>query len=189
MTFAIIFVTINILLLGYFLFFAFYNYLYTIASFFYRPPKKVSKLSGNRVAIVKVSFNEKAVLRKTLIDCEEISYPNKVIIAADDSNDGQTYPDIVDWVVKRGGKELSVKQKEKYHPDCNIWTTPKKDFMIIHRNTNEGYKAGNMRLVQKYLYANNIKYMYLLDADWTPDANVVDEALAVLEADPDLAYV
>jgi len=189
MTLAIILVILNILLLGYFLYFAFYNYLYTIASFFYKPPKRVEKLSGKRVAIVKVSFNEKTVLRKTLENCEKITYPNKMIIAADDSNDGETYPDIVEWVKEHNGKELSERQAKKYHPDCNIWSSPKKDFMIIHRNTNEGYKAGNMRLIQKYLRANGVQYMYLLDADWTPDPDVIDEALAVLEADESLAFV
>ena len=80
-------VFIQITLLGFFLFFAFFNFLYTFAAHFYKKPKKVTP-SGKRVAIVIVSFNEKDVLLNTLDACEEIDYPKKTIIVGDDSKDG-----------------------------------------------------------------------------------------------------
>ncbi len=185
---ALILVAVNLLLLSYFLFFAFFNYLYTFASFFYREPEKVPH-SGKRIAVVVVSYNESAVLLQTLKACERLAYENKSIIAADDSDDGETFPLLRKWIQEKGGKPLSAAYCAKHYGGAEVWTTPKKEFVLIHRYTKSGFKAGSLRNVQQYLQRQKIQYMYLLDADWLPDRSALSDTLSVLEANDELAFV
>lgn len=185
---ALVLLIFSVALLGYFLFFAFFNYLYTFASFFYKEPKQV-KPSGRKVAIVKVSFNEKEVVVNTLRDCEQITYDNKMIVSADDSTDPETYEELVQWIQEKGGKPLNKTAVKQYHHNADIWVTQKKDFALIHRHENTGFKAGSMKVVEAYLKKQGIEYLYLLDSDWSPEADVIDKAMSVLEADEHLAFV
>ena len=80
------FLFLQTLLLMFFMGFSFFNYLYGIASLGSPTIRRV-KQSQRTVAVVIVSFNEKYVLEDTLRCCEALSYPNKIIILADDSTD------------------------------------------------------------------------------------------------------
>lgn len=185
---ALLLFTLQLLLLGYFLYFAFFNYLYAIASFFYRAPDK-KRISGKRIAVVIVSFNEKEVMMETLRACEQLTYPNKVILVGDDSNDGETYPLLADWIQKRGGKQTPGHFVNRHHKNADIWQTPDGKLMVFHRHTNAGFKAGNLKEVTKLLKRLGIEYMYLLDADWQPQPDALELALSELESNDNLAYV
>jgi len=80
----------QLLLLGYFCFFAVYKYFYAFSSL-RKVDLPTTKPSGKKVAVVIVSYNEKEVIKDTIEACEELSYENKVIIVGDDSNDKETY--------------------------------------------------------------------------------------------------
>lgn len=179
---------LQLALLGFFLYFAFFNYLYTFASFFYKKPKQV-KPSGKHVAIVIVSFNEKEVLLNTLEACEKINYPNKTIILGDDSNDGETLPLLKEWFKSRGARKVPYHHVDKHHKDAEIYQTKDKSHVLFHRLNNIGFKAGNLKEIEIFMQRHKIDYMYLLDADWKPDPEIINETLAVLEADNELGFV
>lgn len=185
---AIFLFSLQILLLGYFLFFAFFNYLYAIASFFYRSPQP-GKISGKRIGIVIVSFNEKEVLLHTLKACENMTYPDKTIIVGDDSNDGETYPLLLNWIQERGGRKIPDQTVSKHHQHAEIWQTPDARYVIFHRHHNHGFKAGNLVEITRFLQRHNIEYMYLLDADWRPQPDSLERALSVLESEENYAFV
>lgn len=185
---AVSLVIIQVLLLGYFLFFSFFNFLYSFASFFYKRPKGV-KPSGKKIAVVIVSFNEKEVILDTLNACKDLNYKNKTIIIADDSKDGETYPMLVNWMKQHGGKKMRKSEVNRLYGDADLWYTPNKEVVVFHRHDNFGFKGGCMRRVDDYIQNQGIEYMYLLDADWRPDPNVLGEALGVLESDENFAFV
>jgi cellulose synthase/poly-beta-1,6-N-acetylglucosamine synthase-like glycosyltransferase len=68
-----------------------------------------------------------------------------------------------------------------------IWESP--GFVFLHRHSNRGFKGGNLREVSAYLRNRGIELMYLLDADWHPQADCLERALEVLEADDRAAFV
>src|SRR5437016_173927 len=83
---AILLLLVQVLLLTLFSLFAFFNYLYGIASLWKtRIPK--TEHSGKRIAVVIVAFNEEYVLEKTISACDALAYPNKLVVLADDSTD------------------------------------------------------------------------------------------------------
>lgn len=186
---AALLVMMQIALLGYFLFFAFFNYLYSIASFFYRVPAKGRKPSGKTVAVVIVSFNEKEVLLETLSACSRLTYQNTVVVIGDDSKDDATYPLLQRWIAEHGGQKLPEQLVTRHHENMDIWESPNKKHVIVHRHTNEGFKAGNLKEVIKYLRRRGIDYMFLLDADWRIQGDAIEQALSQLESHENLAFV
>lgn len=176
---ATILISLQIGLLCYFSYFAAYNYLYSIASLF-NPNYKKTKISGKKVAVIIVSYNENRVLFDTITACEKLSYENKVIIVGDDSNDGITYPQLKKTALRKGCTIIKTE-------DAEILQSEK--FVVIHRFDNKGFKAGNLKLAEKYLRKNNIEYFYLLDADWHPQKDTIEKCLEVLEADSRMAFV
>jgi len=192
---AIIFLAIQSLFLATFSFFAFFNYLYGIASL-WRPRFRRTRPSGKKVAIVIVSFNEKYVLEETVRACEALSYPNKVIVLGDDSTDPEVVDQIRRFAASQGCKKVqnhSFCQEMKgvdgrlCEEPIEIWESP--GFVLFHRPCNAGFKAGNLEKVLQYLADRNIDYMYLLDADWHPQPDAIERTLEVLEAYEDVAFV
>lgn len=181
--------TLQLALLGYFLYFAFFNYLYAIASLFYRPPKLKPVKGNKKIAVVIVSFNEKEVLSHTLAACAKLTYANKIILVGDDSKDGQTYPLLKTWVQGLGGRARQMRNMEEPDNTIELWESPDKHHVVLHRRKNTGYKAGNLRQVQRYLERQGIEYMYLLDADWRPQPDALERSLALLESHPNIAFV
>ena len=189
-----VFLSLQFFLLSLFSFFSFFNYLYGIASLF---PKKIPRrrLSGKKIAVVIVSFNEEYVVEKTIKACEELSYPNKLIILADDSTDSH----IVDNLRLHAKKADCEKLNEhlyfqeiiidgiKQNTSIEIWESD--HFVLFHRPENVGFKGGSLKKVQQYLKDCQIDYMYLLDADWHPQKDALERTLEVLEADEDIAFV
>ncbi len=181
---ALLLILIQVSLLLYFCVFGFYNYLYGFASLKKAKFRKVP-ISGDKVAIVIVSYNEKEAILDTIKACEKLSYKNKVIIVGDDSNDGETFPLLMGYAEEKGCKRINPpflknSSAEAYESDSLV---------LFHRNKNVGYKAGNLKEMESYLKAKGFKYMYLLDADWHPQEDTVERCLEVLEADWRLAYV
>ncbi len=192
---AILLFSTQLLLLSFFSFFAFFNYLYGIASL-WRPKYIRVRPSGRKVAVVIVSFNEKYVLEDTIRSCEALRYQNKVVIVADDSTD----PEIVDRL-----RSLAVSKgctKNQNHSFCEIidssieppttkaieiWES--NDFILFHRPMNTGFKAGSLFKIQDYLRERKIDLMYLLDADWHPQEDALQRTMEVLEAEDTIAFV
>ena len=83
-------VSLQGVLMSLFLVFSTYNYYYGLAALFSRKLPRVAEIGGKKTAVVICSFNEKNVLVDTISECEKLSYEGKVIIVADDSNDGVT---------------------------------------------------------------------------------------------------
>lgn len=187
--FAIALLTFHVALLGYFLTFAFFNYLYAIASLFYRPPKLKPARQNKTIAVVIVSFNESTVIPKTLTACEKLTYAKKIILVGDDSNDGLTYPQLQSWVQAKGG--VLHHQSNADEPDnaVDLWESPNGQLVVLHRAKNTGFKAGNLRQVQRYLLERGVQYMYLLDADWQPQPDALEQCMGVLESHPRIAFV
>lgn len=175
---ALVLILLQIYLIQYYCFFSLYNYLYSIASLFDRPHRKVTP-RGGRVAVVIVSFNEFEVIQDTVKACEALSYQNKVIIVGDDSNDNQTYPLLLTIAASKGCTKL-----QSEHP-----TYESETFVLFHRKQNNGFKAGNLKELETYLKTHGFEYMYLLDADWRPQENIIEKCLEVLEADEKIAFV
>lgn len=175
----------QIILLIYFSFFGFYLYLYSFASLKKVVPRKV-KLSGSKVAVVIVAFNEPEVIESTVKACEKLTYKNKTIIVADDSNDKKTYE-----ILKRMAKERKCKRlrKETFVNHDITHVHESDDFVVFHRTTNVGFKAGSLKELESYLKAKGFEYMYLLDAEWWPQKDTLERCLEVIEADDKLAYV
>lgn len=186
----IILLSIQIPLFLFFLFFAFYNYRYQIAGFFRPKLKKVLPSSNAKVAIVIVCHNEKLVISDTIHTCEQLTYQNKTIIVGDDSDDLETTV-VLKAIADRYGCQ-SLNNKEILDSLNYLGVTEayeSEGFILLHREKNTGFKAGNLKVIETYLKANGFEYMYLLDADWRPEPKAVEKCLAVIEADPDIAYV
>jgi len=177
---AFVLVVLSILLLAYYCFFGFYNVLYGFASLCKPRIKKVPH-GNKKVAVVIVSFNEENVIVDTIEQCEKLTYPNKVIVVGDDSTDSRTHQLL-----------LEVAERHQCHQssdDPNKHVCESTSFVVFHRHSNEGYKAGNLKEIETYLKQNGFEYMYLLDADWWPQKDAIERALEIIEADPSIAFV
>jgi len=183
--FAIIIITLQVALLAYFCFFAYYIFRYSYYSLKQPKFKKVRKLSNKKVAIVIVSFNEGPVLKDTIAACEKLTYKNKMIICADDSKDNRTYPMLRRIALNKGAKCISHKRFLKK----GTVGYESKGFTVIHRKKNSGFKAGSLKELEHYLKAKKFEYMYLLDADWQPQIDTIERCLEVMEANKKIAFV
>ncbi len=183
------------LVLAGFCFFAYHNYLYSAASLTEFRHEKQS-CAEEPVAVVIVSFNEGDILERTIESCLEMTYENKLILLADDSNDPDVLArmrllidrfrcvrnddcDLVQTVQRADGKEISQ--------HIEIWES--ESLVYLHRPSNKGFKGGSLRVVHEYLKARGIQAMYLLDADWRPQPDAIERTLEVLRANPALAFV
>ncbi len=174
----------------FFLFFAFYNYRYQMASFFKPKLKKAPLLNNPKVAIVIVCRNEKLVISDTIYACEQLTYQNKTIIVGDDSNDIETITILRDIAKDHGCNRLNIQENEGFFNYLGVAEVYQSDqFVLFHREKNIGFKAGNIKVIESYLKANGFEYMYLLDADWHPEPNAIEKCLEVIEANPNIAYV
>lgn len=175
----------QLIILFYFTYFGIYNYIYSFASLIRTKLPHVKNPQG-KVAIVIVSFNEKEVIKDTILACEQLTYSDKTIIVGDDSNDGVTYPLLKKLAQKRNCAQVideSFIRKGK----TEVWEG--KEFVLFHRINNEGFKAGNLKELERYLHARGFEYMFLLDADYRPQKNAIERSLSVLLADDKLAFV
>jgi cellulose synthase/poly-beta-1,6-N-acetylglucosamine synthase-like glycosyltransferase len=188
--------SLQISLLLLFSFFAFFNYLYAIASLKQCNVKRVSISKPPRIAIVIVSFNERFVVEGTIRACEELTYANKLIILADDSTDYEIIQEQRRLAISKGCKELrkhpfsetiSQYSLDNVQEPIEIWESD--NFVLFHRPMNVGFKAGSLRKIQEYLKDRGIDIMYLLDADWHPQKDALERTLEVLEADQRIAFV
>ncbi len=193
--FAIILLVVQSLLLGLFSFFAFFNYLYGIASLWKSRIKK-TKISGRKIAVVIVSFNEKFVIKDTVRACDALSYSNKLILLADDSTDSEVIESNRSLAIYQGCKkvgghpfvqEIKGDDGQVSQVPIEIWESP--HFVYLHRIKNIGFKSGALQKVHEYLKSRNIELMYLLDADWHPQKDALERTLEVLEAYEDVAFV
>lgn len=192
---AIVLLVIQGILLSLFCFFAFYNYLYGIASL-WKPRIRRTDPSGKTVAVVIVSFNEKHVLEDTVRACEALTYQNKIIVLADDSTDPETLAKSRRLAQSWGCEKISEHPffqevdrgngKVEREP-IEIWESP--HFIFFHRPLNAGFKGGSLEAVCHFLKSRQIGWMYLLDADWHPQRDALEQTLAVLEADTNAAFV
>ncbi len=185
MLFSIVLQTVSVLLLLYFAGFAVYNYAYSIAALSPAEPPTVAPRPGARVAVVVVSFNEREVLADTVAGCERLSYPDKTIIVGDDSKDPETIALLRRLAAERG----CVKVEGARYADTDIELWESDGFVVFHRADNVGFKAGNLKTLEEYLRERAFDYMYLLDADWRPQADAVERCLEVIEADANIGYV
>jgi cellulose synthase/poly-beta-1,6-N-acetylglucosamine synthase-like glycosyltransferase len=186
---------VQILVLLVFCFFAFFNYLYGVASLF-KPRIRVAPTSGERVAVVIVAYNERNVLPMTVAACENLSYPNKLVLLADDSSDATVVESLRELARSRGcvrvdGHRIRGSPRASPHQSndtpVEIWEST--DFVLFHRDRNEGFKGGSLEQVRQLLKIRDIKYMYLLDADWHPQKDALERTLEVLQADDGVAFV
>jgi len=186
---------VQAILLGLFTFFSFFNYLYAIASL-WKPNIQRVKPSGEKVAVVVVAFNEKYVLENTIKACDELTYENKLTVLADDSTDPEIIESLRNFAQLRECKQLHNhpftqeildKNGLPHEVPIEIWESP--GFVFFHRPDNAGFKGGSLQKVCKYLDNRNINLMYLLDADWHPQHDVLERTLEVLEADENTAFV
>ena len=192
---AVIFLSIQFLLLALFSFFAFFNYLYAVSSL-WTPKFRRTQPTGKKVAVVIVSFNEKYVLEETIRACDALSYSNKLIVLADDSTDPNVVEKLRDVARSRGCKKVgnhslfqevdTLSEGLKQKP-IEIWESP--DFVLFHRPLNAGFKGGSLQKIQDYLASRDIDLMYLLDADWHPQKDALERTLEVLEADENVAFL
>lgn len=190
---AVFLLSIQLSLLLFFSYFAFFNYLYGIASF-WRPRYKRVKPSNKPVAVVIVSFNEKYVLKDTIRSCEALDYENKIIILADDSTDQDIVSSLRNLAKKKGCiqnhsycENTGQSGGQPKTEEIEIWES--KRFVFFHRPLNVGFKAGSLVKIQDYLQERGIELMYLLDADWQPQKDALERTLEVLEADDNVAFV
>lgn len=181
---------LHIILFLFFLFFAFYNYRYQVASIFRPKPKRVLPSNNAKVAIVIVCHNEKLVISDTIHACEGLSYQNKTIIVGDDSDDLETMAVLRTIADGYGCQNLNNKEILNSLNYLGVTEAYESEgFVLLHREKNTGFKAGNLKVIETYLKANGFEYMYLLDADWHPEPKAIEKCLAVIEAEPDIAYV
>jgi cellulose synthase/poly-beta-1,6-N-acetylglucosamine synthase-like glycosyltransferase len=180
-------------LLGCFAFFAAFNVLYAIAALGTPRIRRV-KHSGRRVAVVIVSYNERYVLPDTIRSCERLTYANKLIVLSDDSDDPEISGTLARMAGERGCRYRGVQSSgtPPFGPGDSevpfeIWESP--EFVYLHRQSNLGFKGGNLRQVSRYLRSRGIDLVYLLDADWHPQEDAIERALEALEADPRAAFV
>ena len=193
---AIILLTVQGLLLAAFCFVSVFNYLYGLASLF-KPAINRVPFRSSRVAVVIVSFNEKHVLDSTLKSCDQLSYPDKLLVLADDSTDQAIVAKQRAYAISRGCTRMDSRDigldpqgaatGGQSSADVEIWQSD--DFIWIHRAVNTGFKAGSMKVVEKLLGQQKIQYLYLLDADWQPQQDAIEQTLSVIQAQPDIAFV
>lgn len=178
-----------------FVFFAFFNCLYGLASL-RKPRLRRTPHSGRKIAVVIVSYNEKFVLPETVASCDSLTYPNRIILLADDSSDPEIVADLRKMAASRGCQKVDSNVPVGDQPQTTIdmaaepveiWES--QGFVLLHRHSNRGFKGGNLREVSRYLRNRGIELMYLLDADWHPQADCLERALEVLEADDTAAFV
>lgn len=187
----------QILFLAIFSFFAFFNYLYGIASL-WRP--RIPKIlhSGRRIAVVIVSFNEKFVIEETVRACDDLTYPNKIIVLADDSDDPEVVEKRRRLAAARGCRKVDAAEHGifqeiiKEDGSCaklpiELWESS--DFVYFRRPVNIGFKSGSLRQLHEYLKRLDIRLMYLLDADWHPQHDALERCLEVMEAQDKIAFV
>lgn len=188
-------IIIQFFFLGLFSFFSFFNYLYAIASL-WKPRIRRTKPSGRKIAVVIVSYNEKYVLAESIRACEAMTYPNKLIVLADDSTDPEIIKTLRFFAESKGCKKVQNHNFYQEIPEetgklreepIEIWESP--DFVLFHRPLNVGFKGGSLKKIQNYLEQRNIELMYLLDADWHPQNDALERTLEVLEADEKTAFV
>ncbi|MFI7601702.1 glycosyltransferase family 2 protein [Actinoplanes sp. NPDC049681] len=172
---------VSVLLLLYFGCFAAYNYAYSAAALFPSRIPTVVPRPAAKVAVVVVSFNEREVLADTVAACERLSYPGKTIIVGDDSKDPETIDLLRKLAAERGCLPVA------WGDGVEIWES--EGFVVFHRADNVGFKAGNLKALEGYLRHRGFDYMYLLDADWRPQADAIERCLEVIEADDRVAYV
>lgn len=155
-----------------------------------------TQTSGKKIAVVIVSFNERYVLEDTIRACDELSYPNKLIILADDSSDTELVEKLRSLAISRGCskvtnhglyQEITQPNSPPKREPIEIWESP--NFVFFHRPLNVGFKGGSLEKVGQYLASRNIEYMYLLDADWHPQKDALERTLEVLEAEERTAFV
>ncbi|MCD6298684.1 MAG: glycosyltransferase [Deltaproteobacteria bacterium] len=155
-----------------------------------------TQTSGKKIAVVIVSFNERYVLEDTIRACDELTYPNKLTILADDSSDPELVEKLRRLAMSRGCEKVINHElyQEIIQPNSSpqrepieIWESP--GFVFFHRPLNVGFKGGSLEKVRQYLASRNIEYMYLLDADWHPQKDALERTIEVLEADERTAFV
>ncbi|RZU51104.1 cellulose synthase/poly-beta-1,6-N-acetylglucosamine synthase-like glycosyltransferase [Krasilnikovia cinnamomea] len=177
--------SVPLLLIVYFGFFAVHTYAYSVAAFFKKPIPTVAPRPDARVAVVIVSFNERAVIADTVAACAQLTFPNKTVIVGDDSTDPETIALLRGLATAHG---CAGPTPVRYNGnDVELWESD--GFVLFHRAENTGFKAGNLKALEGYLHERGFDYMYLLDADWRPQADAVERCLSVIEAAPDIAYV
>ena len=180
-----------------FSFFAFFNYLYSVASF-----RRITLARGPvpdvQVAVVIAAYNEKHVLDSTLDACDALTYADKLIVLADDSDDPLVIDHLREVARARGCRRLTshpfVEDSAPHNVggalarlSIEIWESP--GFVFFHRPSNVGFKAGSLKKVHEYLTYRRISYMYLLDADWHPQPDAIERTLELLCADQLSAFV
>ncbi len=187
--------TIQSGLLALFVFFAWFNYLYGVASLLYPRIPRV-RPEEKRIAVVIVAFNEGEVIEQTIRACEALTYKNKIIIVADDSNDQIVVEQLRHAARARGARQVPNTSFYQGYLDGNgtprrdlieIWESP--GFVLFHRPSNVGFKSGSLEKVLSYLEGKHIDRMYLLDADWHPQPDALERTLEVLEAQDNTAFV
>jgi cellulose synthase/poly-beta-1,6-N-acetylglucosamine synthase-like glycosyltransferase len=186
---ALLVIVVQSALLAAFCFMAFFNYLYGIASLF-RPRIRRVPHSQARVAVVIVSFNERHVLEETLRACDALTHENTLIVLADDSSDKAVVESLRSLARSRGCLRAIVGPATRCAAsghEVEVWESP--DFVLLHRQVNTGFKAGAVETVRSYLRRHGVEYMYLLDADWRPQPDVLERTLEVIEADDAIAFV
>jgi GT2 family glycosyltransferase len=131
-----------------------------------------------------VARNEKSVLPETLAACDALTYPNKVLIIADDSDDPDILQSLRELAVPRGCRQSRLPSEFAggigSTPPNSVEIRESPDFVFHHRQSNAGFKGGNLRAISSYLRNRGINLMYLLDADWHPQADCIDRTMELL---------
>jgi cellulose synthase/poly-beta-1,6-N-acetylglucosamine synthase-like glycosyltransferase len=178
--------SVPLVLLVFFLFFAGYNYAYALGAILpHRRPPTAPPRPGARVAVVIVSFNERTVIADTVRACEQLTYPNRTIVVGDDSNDPETIDLLRSLAVERGCTRVENAVWRGF--DIELWESD--GFVVFHRNDNAGFKAGNLKTLEGYLLSRKFDYMYLLDSDWRPQKDALERTLETIAVDDTIAYV
>jgi|GEM_PF-2667494 len=194
MFFAALLFALQLMVLGLFCFFAAFNYLYAFASL-RRPRIRRACPSQRTIAVVIVAYNEREILPATIASCERLSYPNKLIVLVDDSDDPGAIAEVRALAMARGCRRADRELWQSLPGDdgkpvavpVEVFESP--GFVCLHRARNVGFKGGALRAAHDYLEARGIELMYLLDADWQPQQDALERTLEVLEADPRIAFV
>jgi cellulose synthase/poly-beta-1,6-N-acetylglucosamine synthase-like glycosyltransferase len=190
---------LQLLFLLVFCFFGFFNYLYSLASLF-RSRIRSKPNSQPRVAVVIVCRNEKHVIEATIAASDRLTYRNRCLVVADDSDDPEMIASLRALARRRGCRQVRGACKRESNaeretsgsrpagiPEVEIWKSS--NFVLLHRPVNEGFKAGSLKRVQHFLRGEGIDLMYLLDADWAPQSDALERCLDVMEAHPQAAFV
>jgi cellulose synthase/poly-beta-1,6-N-acetylglucosamine synthase-like glycosyltransferase len=185
---------IQVILLSCFSFYAFFNYLYSLAALLPARIKKTAH-SNKPVAVVIVAYNEEFVLSDTLRACEKLTYLNRFIILADDSTDQTIAAKLREEALQRGCLPVPVPENVKQlvglpgsnRVEVEILESP--GFVYFHRASNLGFKGGILQQVHRYLENCGIELVYVLDADWHAQPDAIERCMEALEAKPDIAFV